>query len=90
MIRYKSLPTLGLVLVFFLLFSCGQSQNNTRFAVIKYQQETCTFCPGGDAGIEDWTTNGPYVPGDELVGEERTQYGGYVMAQHVRPSSSAF
>ncbi|MDH5367214.1 MAG: M81 family metallopeptidase [Cyclobacteriaceae bacterium] len=26
-----------------------------RVAVIKYQHETCTFCPGGDTKIEDWT-----------------------------------
>ncbi|MEL0010981.1 MAG: hypothetical protein VW868_05410, partial [Bacteroidota bacterium] len=59
MIRYTSFPAFGLVLASFLLLSCGQSQKEVRFAVIKYQQETCTFCPGGDAGIEDWTTNGP-------------------------------
>lgn len=78
MTRYTSFMAFGLVLTSILLLSCGQSQNNVRFAVIKYQQETCTFCPGGDAGIEDWTTNGPYVPGDELVSDERTQYGGYI------------
>ncbi|MEL7122228.1 MAG: M81 family metallopeptidase [Bacteroidota bacterium] len=38
-----------------------------RVAVIQYQHETCTFCPGGDTEIEDWTTNRPYVDGDELL-----------------------
>ena len=26
-----------------------------RIAVIRYQHETCTFCPGGDTEIKDWT-----------------------------------
>jgi len=69
---------LGIILFGFVFLSCNQQPNPTRFAVIKYQQETCTFCPGGDAGIEDWTTNGPYLPGEELIGEDRTNFGGYV------------
>lgn len=33
-----------------------QSANETyKIAVIKYQHETCSFCPGGDTGIDDWT-----------------------------------
>lgn len=37
-----------------------------RVAVIKFQQETCTFCPGGDAPTEDWTVLGPLLSGDDL------------------------
>ncbi len=38
-----------------------------RVAVIQYQHETCTFCPGGDTQIEDWTRNHPYLSGDEVL-----------------------
>ena len=65
------------MLTFLSLSACSQQSQPKKFA-IKYQQETCTFCPGGDAGIEDWTTNGPYLPGDELIGKGRTNLGGYV------------
>lgn len=40
-----------------------------RVAVIKYQHETCTFCPGGDTEIKDWTT---------LSGEEVLEAGSFV------------
>ena len=66
------------MLTFLGINTCSQQSQPKKFAVIKYQQETCTFCPGGDAGIEDWTTNGPYLPGDELIGKGRTNLGGYV------------
>jgi microcystin degradation protein MlrC len=68
----------GFMLTFLGINTCSQQSQPKKFAVIKYQQETCTFCPGGDAGIEDWTTNGPYLPGDELIGKGRTNLGGYV------------
>lgn len=38
-----------------------------RVAVMKFQHETCTFCPGGDVTVEDWTRLGPPVGGDELL-----------------------
>lgn len=38
-----------------------------RVAVMKFQQETCTFCPGGDAPTEDWTVLGPLLTGDALL-----------------------
>ena len=53
-----------------------------RFAVARFQHETCTFCPGGDVGIEDWTkirppdqgnavlTAGSYVGGFTLAAQE--------------------
>jgi len=41
-----------------------------RFAVASFQHETCTFCPGGDTGLEHWTGyRGPYV-GDEVLTQE--------------------
>ena len=37
-----------------------------KFAVMTFSHETCTFCPGGDTTVEDWTRLGePYV-GDEV------------------------
>ena len=41
--------------------------DNLKVAVIKYQHETCTFCPGGDTKIEDWTKMGPALSGEELL-----------------------
>jgi microcystin degradation protein MlrC len=38
-----------------------------RIAVIRYQHETCTFCPGGDTEIEDWTRIRPPLEGDEVL-----------------------
>ncbi|NJD20165.1 MAG: M81 family metallopeptidase, partial [Gemmatimonadetes bacterium] len=38
-----------------------------RVAVMKFQHETCTFCPGGDVTIEDWTKSGPPVSGEALL-----------------------
>lgn len=45
-----------------------------RVAVMKFQQETCTFCPGGDAPTEDWTRLGPLLTGEALL----TDAGGYM------------
>lgn len=53
-----------------------------KLAVLRYQHETCTFCPGGDVTIEDWTrirppdkgnavlTAGSYVSGFTLAARE--------------------
>ncbi|NNF33107.1 MAG: hypothetical protein HKN68_03315, partial [Saprospiraceae bacterium] len=45
------------------------SSKKLRVAVIKYQHETCTFCPGGDTEIDDWTT---------LSDEDVLQSGSYI------------
>ena len=67
-----------LFIISVLFIGCEKETKKIRFAVIKYQQETCTFCPGGDAGIKDWTTNGPYLKGEKLVnynnGEPNSNY----------------
>jgi hypothetical protein len=36
-------------------------------AVIRYQHETCTFCPGGDTEVQDWTRIRPPLEGDEVL-----------------------
>ncbi len=45
------------------------SPDKLRVAVIKYQHETCTFCPGGDTEIDDWST---------LSDEEVLEAGSYI------------
>lgn len=45
----------------------GSKSRKYRIAVIKYQHETCTFCPGGDTQIEDWTKNRPYLNENEIL-----------------------
>jgi microcystin degradation protein MlrC len=44
-----------------------------RVAVAEFSHETCTFCPGGDTTIEDWTRLGPPRKGDDLLSS-----GGYI------------
>ena len=63
----------GVSLVLFMLLltaGCASgdgSGERYRVAVIRYQHETCTFCPGGDTGIEDWTRIRPTLTGDEVL-----------------------
>lgn len=50
-----------------------------RFAVMSFAHETCTFCPGGDSTIEDWTRiRAPYV-GDDVF-EASSYMRGFVAA----------
>ncbi len=45
----------------------GETLQPLRFAVARFQAETCTFCPGGDTGIERWTRLRPVLEGDEVL-----------------------
>ena len=56
-----------LLLTQFLLVSCKSIDTSFRVAVIRYQHETCTFCPGGDTEVEDWTRIRPVLQGDEVL-----------------------
>lgn len=38
-----------------------------RVAVARFQHETCTFCPGGETTVEDWTRLRPPLEGDEVL-----------------------
>jgi len=38
-----------------------------RVAVLTFSHETCTFCPGGDVEIEDWTRMGAPITGEVLL-----------------------
>lgn len=44
-----------------------------RVAVIDWGHETCTFCPGGDVTVEDWTYHG-----EPRVGEDVLEANAYV------------
>ena len=55
------------------------SSKKYRVAVLRYQHETCTFCPGGDAGIEDWTRIRPVLEGEEVL-EAGSYIRGFVVA----------
>lgn len=45
----------------------GEDATPLRLAVARFQAETCTFCPGGDTGIERWTRLRPPLEGDEVL-----------------------
>ena len=57
------------------LSACGAPPGETdlRFAVARFQHETCTFCPGGDTEVEDWLRYSEPVSGEALL-----DGGGYV------------
>lgn len=64
----------GTLLAFLLVsLACGPRDDSfkrtapLRFAVMSFSHETCTFCPGGDTNIHDWTKiREPYI-GDEVL-----------------------
>jgi microcystin degradation protein MlrC len=75
-VKPSQLLLLALGLALGLTASCrpeGGADAPFRVAVIRFQQETCTFCPGGDATTEDWTRLGPLLSGDDLLTS-----GGYI------------
>ena len=55
------------------VLGCAEEQNvrqeivPLRFVVMTFSHETCTFCPGGDSDIEDWTGIRPPYVGDEVL-----------------------
>lgn len=50
--------------------SCSNesNENTYRVAVASFSHETCTFCPGENPGIEDWTYRGEPAEGDDVLG----------------------
>lgn len=58
-----------MVLFSSLMLSCTQNQDDDEFkvAVVRFSHETCTFCPGGDPGIEDWTYSGEPAVGEDVL-----------------------
>lgn len=59
--------TVATILGSILLLGCTEPTPRLRIAVAKFQHETCTFCPGGDTEIEDWTRYGEPLDGEELL-----------------------
>lgn len=45
----------------------GVTVKPLRFAAARFQHETCTFCPGGDVTVEDWTRIRPPDTGDAVL-----------------------
>ncbi|MGD8727639.1 MAG: M81 family metallopeptidase [Gemmatimonadales bacterium] len=66
----RSLP--GSLLSIVVIGGCQQTEPPLRFAVTTFSHETCTFCPGGDVTIEDWTRRPPQR------GEDLLRSGGYI------------
>jgi len=77
------------------LMGCGAPEGGAspddpwRVAVIRYQHETCTFCPGGDTDVEAWTRIREPLVGDEVLQEGGAYIRGFVdRARHygdIRP-----
>jgi len=70
MVRNKNVGS-QLVLFFAALLafsSCDNQKEKDEYdvAVVRFSHETCTFCPGGDPGIEDWTYQGEPVSGEDV------------------------
>ncbi|MCG8467570.1 MAG: M81 family metallopeptidase [Gemmatimonadetes bacterium] len=64
--------TLGVLCLSLALTSCAAPEDPTlRFAVLMFSHETCTFCPGEDTQVEDWTDFSPALSGDELLSAGR-------------------
>lgn len=49
------------------LLGCDSEDETYRVAVARFSHETCTFCPGENPGIEDWTYRGEPRQGDRVL-----------------------
>jgi microcystin degradation protein MlrC len=49
-----------------------------RVAVARFAHETCTFCPGGDMGVEDWTRIREPIGGETLLRDGGSYVTGFV------------
>lgn len=70
-LRLAASQGLGLFLGLSVL-ACGaergiEGDQPIRIGVATFSHETCTFCPGGDTGIDDWTRLRPPYEGDEVL-----------------------
>ncbi|MEX2571696.1 MAG: M81 family metallopeptidase, partial [Gemmatimonadota bacterium] len=63
------------------LAACGapddEPADEFRVVVARFSHETCTFCPGGDPTIEDWTRSRPPLSPEEVL-EGGSYVGGFV------------
>ncbi len=65
--RYRWGVSLVLLTLLFTTGCAGGEGPGYRVAVIRYQHETCTFCPGGDTDVADWTRIRPTLTGEEVL-----------------------
>ncbi|UZR96113.1 M81 family metallopeptidase [Chondrinema litorale] len=69
--KNKTLRYLLSIALAFIFQSCSQPKapetEKLKIAVIRYQHETCTFCPGGDTEIADWTKNKDFLNEEEVL-----------------------
>ena len=68
----RTFCVIGIGLLMSAPLACQVDESSLRFAVATFSHETCTFCPGGDVTIEDWTRQPPRA-GDALL-----RSGGYI------------
>lgn len=62
----KRMPLILLAVV--LIFAgCSSEDETYRVAVAHFSHETCTFCPGENPDIEDWTYHGEPRQGDDVL-----------------------
>lgn len=73
-------PLIAVALSACVLSACGRADEvsirsadkvSIRIAVAMFSHETCTFCPGVDTEIEDWTRLSPPLGGEELLAADR-------------------
>ena len=56
-----------LLIPMLLLTGSARGQDTFRVAVVRYQHETCTFCPGGDTDVDDWTRIRALLPSEKIL-----------------------
>ena len=66
MAKLEVLSCFILLLIVVTTYSCNDGEK-FKFAIIQFSHETCTFCPGGDTTIEDWSKRVPFVTGEQLL-----------------------
>ncbi len=68
-VRARTASTWLAALLLLASSACAPTESTPewRVAVISFQHETCTFCPGGDVTVEDWTRLAPPAGGEELL-----------------------
>jgi microcystin degradation protein MlrC len=81
----RILDSIFVLLTAFVVAGCAGASSDSddafRVAVIRYQHETCTFCPGGDTEIEDWTRIREPLVGDEVLESDEYIEGFVKMAE---------
>jgi len=59
-----------IIVLIFLIDGCTpkeSAEKRIKIAVLLYSHETCTFCPGGDTDVADWTKIRPVLKGNKVL-----------------------